>query len=438
MSALGQCRLLAVLQAAALAILAITVAAEAQPAPRQGDPGVDPLTPRLELMLRAMRVARDWHIGRPGKPELIAGAIEGMLARLDPEAEFYSQAELRRIPRFAPSGGAGIGIELRREPAGAREERRGYRVISVRDASPSAVAGIKAGDLITRVDGRPAGNIPHLGMMHLAVGGAEGTTVRLTVERSGEDAPSDVDLRRTIEPPPAVSVGVVAAGVARIRLTAVDLEAAASLPKLVAALDATERGRMRGFVIDLRSTASGNVDGIRAIADQFLDTGPTVRTLARARVGRTDVASQGDIADGRPLIVLVDAGTAGPAEALAASLVGNDRARLAGIKTAGRGALRSLVALGARGEKGALRMTTERFLTPDGAPIEGKGLTPQVLAQQSPPSPRCRSLDIADDQAPESCRPRKVEEDGQLSRAIGLIFDDGIVAARGAPTTPKP
>ncbi len=388
-----------------------------------------------------MRIARDWHVASPGKPQLVAGAIEGLLSRLDPEAELYTRSDLRRISRFAPSGGAGVGIELRREPAQRRSERRGYRVISTRDASPAALAGIKAGDLITHVDGLPAGDIQHLAMMHVSLAGAPGTGVRVVLERADDEAsPEEVVLERTDAPGPTLAVDEIAPGIARIRLAALDENVTASLERALSGLSALKADAgSRGVVLDLRSTAADGPESAATIADAFLESGPVLRTVSRARgSSRNADATPGDIAEGRPLVVLVDAGTAGAAEMLAAALHEGRRARLVGVKTAGRGAVRTLVALDARGGKGdQLRLTTGRLLTPAGAAIEGKGLMPDVVVEQTPATTRCRSLDIEDPAQAGRCVPRSVVQDGQLARAIALLGEP-VVAAERMPAQAKP
>jgi len=396
----------------------------------------DPLTSRLELLLRSMRIARDWHVATPSKADLVTGAIEGLLARVDPEAEYYGHDDLRRISRFAPMGGAGVGIEVRREPAQRRHERRGYRVVATRDGSPAALAGIKAGDLITHVDGHPAGDIPHLVMVHIGLSGAPGTSLHLTIERLGDETGAhELELTRTTKPGPQVVVDEMRPGIARIRVAAVGAGIATSVRDALAAhptLHANEGPR--GIVLDLRSTSGESVEAASALADGFLGSGPVLRTMTRgARAGRTIEATPGDIATGRPMVVLVDAGTAGPVEALAAALQGGRRARIVGTGTAGRGALRTLVEVDRRTRKGAVRMTTERLLTPAGVPLDGKGVAPDVLFEQAPASVGCRSLDIV---GPDGrCGPRSFADDGQLARALAVL-DEPVVAAKDAVPGP--
>jgi carboxyl-terminal processing protease len=431
-----QSALSAALLAMYLAVTGLFAPASAQRAATAEPP--DPLTARLELMLRSMRIAREWHVGRPTKSELVAGAIEGLLARLDPEAELYSRAELRRLSRFAAAGDGNVGLEVRREPPARRQERRGYRVVSVRDGSPAATAGLKAGDLVTRVNDQPAGEIAHLVMVMVELPGPVGTELRLTVERAGDEAPAEVVLARAPAVAPPIALDEVALGIARVRLAAIDAETANGLDAVLGALATLPTGASRGIIIDLRSAAGDGPDAAGAVGDAFLDSGSLLRIEARSTDrGRTLEATPGDWVQGRPIVVLVDGGTAGAAEAIAAALHDNHRARLVGTRTAGRGALRTLVAIGSRGEKGALRMTTERMVTPAGAALEGNGLMPDMVVEQTPPSARCRSLDIEDKLEPTRCVRRAAGEDAQLARAI-VLLDEAQMAAKGVAGAGKP
>jgi len=400
-----------------------------------------PLETRLELMLRTMKIARDWHIEAPSRSALIAGAIEGLLARVDPEAELYTRADLRRIARFAIGPRAGVGLEVRRDPPERRAGRKGYRVVTARDGSPAARVGLKAGDLITHIDGQPAGEIPYLAMTRVLLEGAPGATIRLAVERAGSDqAPEDIVLERTASNSVDVSVDEVATGITRVRIAALSATTAADLSRSWGAYVAGSDGarRSRGVVLDLRSTAVAGSDGVRAVADAFLQSGPVLRTASRSDGGdRQESAKPGDLVDGRPIVVLVDGGTSGGAEMLASALQEGRRARLVGTKTAGRGALRTLVALDRNGRKGILRLTTERLLTPSGAAIEGKGVTPDIVIDQLPASSACRTLDIEDEAVPGWCVPRTVAQDTQLQRAISTL-DEPLVAAQQDAETSKP
>jgi carboxyl-terminal processing protease len=314
-------------------------------------------------------------------------------------------------------------------------------VVNARDGSPAARAGLKAGDLITHADGRSVGDLPYLIMTHAVLEGVEGTSVRLTVERSGIDQrPEDVTLERSVAFGIDVSIEQVAPGIARIRIASLTDQTAAALAASWEAYanDRSAAHVTRGVVLDLRSTAADSPDGAREVADAFLQSGPTLRTISR-REGeqRQETAVPGDLTEGRPIVVLVDGGTAGPAEMLASALQEGRRARVLGTKTAGRGALRTLISLDQRGRKGLLRLTTGRLVTPAGAAIDGKGITPDVIVEQLPDEQRCRPRDIEGAQSPGVCVPRVVAQDTQLQRAISMLGEP-IVAAKQGPDSAKP
>ncbi len=432
-------RQLAALGLAGLLLLGLTGEGAAQTAatPPTVTPGGDELTPRLELMLRTMRIARDWHVNRPAKPELVAGAIQGLLQKIDNEAEVYSRADLRQLSATPAEDSDRIGLEIRREPPIRRQASRGYRVVSSRDGSPAALAGLKAGDLITHIGGQPAGEMSYLSVMRNEFAGAPGSTLSLTLEREGGAGAIEVQLTRTPVQAPAVTVTTTGTGLVVIRVAAIETTVAATVERELAALRNPPAGAPRGVVLDLRGTAGGSLTEAAALADTFLDQGVVLTTEARnPRDAASASATRGDAAAGSPLIVLVDAGTAGPAEVLAAALQDNKRARLVGTKTAGRGAVRSLRPLGRKGEKGALRIATSRLLTPAGKPIEGRGVVPDVSLEQARADPACRPIDIIDSAAPGRCMRREISLDTQFERALGLL--DEQVAAGTVATPPRP
>jgi carboxyl-terminal processing protease len=415
---------------AGLALLPAT--AHAQSGSRSTPPR-DPLTTKLELMLKSMRIARDWHVEAPDKRALVTGAIDGLLVRLDPEAEFYAPADLRRF-RGTPRGAtADVGLIVRREERRRRAGSRGYRVVASRDGSPAARAGLKSGDLITQVNGQAAGDLSYLMLTQTILSGSAGQSIGLTVERGPAGMPETETLRlerREMSGDHAAEIVRIAPGALYIRAAELTPAAAADIEDRLgtAADEAT-----RGIVLDLRSVAFGTADGAAAMMDVFLSDGPLVAVaMRRDDAGKRPYARPGDAAQGRSLAVLVDAETAGPAEAVALGLRQANRARVVGVASAGRFEVRPLAPLGRRGEKGAIRIVTARY-TPTQAPDPDTGrraIVPDVVVEQAPAHAVCRGVDHPDLQAGQPiCRKRQLAEDAQLSRALALL-DDAVIAAR--------
>lgn len=193
------------------------------------------------------------------------------------------------------------------------------------------------------------------------------------------------------------------------------------------------------MVLDLRATAIGDGEGAAAIADLFLDRGVILNVERRQRrPGRRRLARAGDLIAGKALAVLIDEGTAGAAEALAAALVGNRRGRIIGIRSAGRGGIRTLEWLDRRGRKGAIRMTTSRYLKPDGKGIEGEGVAPDVVEVQTPKDTACRSLDITSTDGGGTCKRRTLDQDGQLRAAIAHLTATAAVKPLVEPRSSEP
>jgi carboxyl-terminal processing protease len=418
-------RLLMVAGVGALATTAYAQSTSPSTPPR------DALTSKLELMLRSMRIARDWHVEAPTKKVLVTGAIDGLLARLDPEAEFYAPAELRRFTRVPTGATADVGLIVRRDERRRRSGSLGYRVVTSLDGSPAARAGLKSGDLITHVNGQAASDLSYLMLTQTILSGSAAQGIALTVERAPDAAPETLRLaRETVPVARAAEVVGVAPGALYVRPAEMTPAVAADIE------DRLSRGgdeASRGIVLDLRSVALGTADGAAAMMDVFLSDGPLVAVATRRDdAEKRPLARPGDAAQGRSLAVLVDAETVGPAEAVALGLRRANRARLVGTASAGRFEVRTLAPLGRRGEKGAIRIVTARY-APTQAPDPDTGrraIVPDVIVEQAPAHALCRGVDLPDVQAGQPiCRKRQLAEDEQLRRALALL-DDAVIAAR--------
>jgi carboxyl-terminal processing protease len=295
--------------------------------------------------------------------EAMKGAMKGLADGLDPESAYLTPDLVRSREANDPGGPAEVGLDLTRQYY--------LRVVSARDGSPAAKAGIRSGDFIRAIDNRPTRDMSAYEGARL-LRGAAGTKVSLLVIRGNAADPHVVDLVREHVTGPDITSRMADSATGYIRVRQVSTDSASRLKQAVDAL--ARSGAMR-YIIDLRGTSRGDLDDGVAAARLFVTGG----TLA-IRLGRADRREpiSGQPADGAvtaPLALLVDIGTAGAAEVFAAAVEGNGRADLIGTNTLGRAARQRLVKLP---DQSGLWLTYLRYLTPSGDPIHEKGLAPDV------------------------------------------------------------
>jgi carboxyl-terminal processing protease len=295
--------------------------------------------------------------------EAMTGAMRGLADGLDPESAYLTPDLVRSRERNDPGGAAEVGVDLTRQYY--------LRVVSTRDGSPAAKAGIRAGDFVRAIDNRPTRDMSAYEGARL-LRGAAGTKVSLLVIRGNAADPHVVDLVREPVAGPDVTSRMANPTTGYIRVLQFSNESASRLKQAVDALAKTGASR---YIIDLRGTSRGDLDDGVAAARLFVKGG----TLA-VRLGRADQREPiaGQATEGAvtaPLALLVDIGTAGAAEVFAAALEGNDRADLVGTNTLGRAARQRLVKLP---DQSGLWLTYLRYLTPSGDPIHEKGLEPDI------------------------------------------------------------
>lgn len=299
--------------------------------------------------------------------EAMQGAMKGLADGLDPESA-YLTPELVRSRESNDSGGpAEIGLDVTRQYY--------LRVVSARDGSPAAKAGIRAGDFIRAIDNRPTRNMSAYEGARL-LRGAAGTKVSLLVIRGSAADPHIVDLVREQLVGPDITSRMADAATGYIRVLQFSADSAAQLKK---AIDALGRSGATGHIIDLRGTSRGDLDEGVAAARLFVKGATLAIRLGRADEREPITGQPTDGAVTAPLALLVDSGTAGAAEVFAAAIEGNDRADLIGANTLGRAARQRLVKLP---DQSGLWLTYLRYLTPSGDPIHETGLTPDVDVEQ--------------------------------------------------------
>src|SRR5687767_14593574 len=295
--------------------------------------------------------------------EAMKGAMRGLADNLDPESAYLTPDLVRTREANDPGGPAEVGLDLTRQYC--------LRVVSARDGSPAARAGIRSGDFIRAIDGRPTRDMSAYEGARL-MRGAAGTKVKLLVIRGNAADPHEVELSRERLAGSEITSRMADASTGYVRVVEFSSDTAARLKQTVDALAKTKATR---YVIDLRGTSRGDLDEGVAAARLFVKSGTLGVRLGRADRKEPIAGQPSDGAVTAPSALLVDIGTSGSAEVFAAALAGNDRADLVGTNTLGRAARQRLVKLP---DQSGLWLTYLRYLTPSGDPIHEKGLMPDV------------------------------------------------------------
>jgi carboxyl-terminal processing protease len=301
--------------------------------------------------------------------KLMHSAIRGLLFDLDPHSVYLDKSDAENFEEQSRGAYDGIGVELLRQPDGS------LRVIAPIDETPAARAGIKAGDVITAIDGKPFK--PDEGDSSGPLRGAPGSKVTLTIVREGRDKPFDVTVQRETIRIASVRGRMLEPGYGYLRISAFQVDTAADFERQLDKLKAQAGGKLRGLVIDLRSNPGGLLTSAVQIADDVLDTGKIVSTRGRIAISDAEFgATPGDKLEGAPLVVLVDASSASASEVLAGALSDNGRARIVGSRTFGKGSVQTVLPLD-NGD--SVKLTTARYYTPSGKSIQALGITPDVV-----------------------------------------------------------
>ena len=299
--------------------------------------------------------------------DAMAGAMKGLAEGLDPDSAYLNPELVSAMESDAAVGLADVGIEVVRQYY--------LRVVSARDGSPAARAGLRSGDFIRAIDNRPTRDMSAFEGSRMLRGDAE-TTVSLLVIRGNAADPHVVDLVRERLTGPAITSSMVDTSVGYVRVIEFSADAPARLRQAIDSL--RQRGASR-YVVDLRGTARGDLDDGVAAARLFVATGTLSIRETKGEQREMIAAEAGDGAIAAPLALLVDQGTSGAAEVFAAALQDHDRADLVGAHTLGRAASQELVTLP---DGSGLLLTNARYLTPDADPLHERGLEPALVVEQ--------------------------------------------------------
>lgn len=310
---------------------------------------------------------KDAYVEPVDDKKLMQSAIRGLLLDLDPHSTYFDSEDAEAFDEQASGAYDGVGVELMQQPDNT------LKVISPIDGTPADRAGIKAGDTIVAIDSKPISVKD--GMEPLR--GAPGTKLTLTLIREGKPKPFDITLTRETIRVASIRSRMLEPGYGYIRISAFQADTGADFQRNLDTLQAT--GPLRGLVLDLRSNPGGLLVSAVQVADDLLDKGTIVSTRGRISISDSKFeATPGDRLQGKPLIVLVDAGSASAAEVLAGALRDNNRARVVGSRTFGKGSVQTVLPLD-NGD--SVKLTTARYFTPSGRSIQASGIVPDVVLQ---------------------------------------------------------
>ncbi|MEX0348900.1 MAG: S41 family peptidase [Paracoccaceae bacterium] len=342
--------------------------------------------------------------------ELIEAAIDGMLTSLDPHSSYLSpnDAEQMRVQTRGEFGGLGIEVT---------QEEGFVKVVSPMDDTPADEAGVEAGDFITHVNGESLLGLTLDKAVDL-MRGPVGSEIVITVVREGEQEPFDVSIIRDTIKLTAVRARTEGTSVV-LRVTTFNDQTFANLEEGLREQveEAGGMDKINGVVLDLRNNPGGLLTQAIKVSDAFLEEGEIVSTRGRnPEDGERFNAGAGDLADGKPIVVLINGGSASASEIVAGALQDHRRAIVVGTKSFGKGSVQTVMPL--RGE-GAMRLTTARYYTPSGRSIQALGVSPDIIVEQPRRTP-------AEDEEEDSDRPSRTEADLRGSLNNDSLTEDEI------------
>jgi carboxyl-terminal processing protease len=356
---------------------------------------------QLDLFGSAFERIRSQYVEDVSEADLIEAAINGMLTSLDPHSSYLPPADFDDMREQTRGEFGGLGIEV-------TQEEGFVKVVSPIDDTPAFAAGIESGDFITHVDGNSIIGLS-LDEAVEAMRGEVGSEIIITVVREGEAEPFDVSIIRDTIKLTAVRTRTEGSAVV-LRITTFNDQ---TYPNLADGLkkQVEEAGgidEVDGFIVDLRNNPGGLLTQAIRVSDAFLEAGEIVSTRGRdANDGERFNATSGDLAQGKPVVVLINGGSASASEIVAGALQDHRRAIVVGTKSFGKGSVQTIMPL--KGD-GAMRLTTARYYTPSGRSIQALGVSPDIVVEQ----PR-RAPTAEDDETDAPTRRTEADLRGSLS-----------------------
>ncbi|HUT49477.1 MAG TPA: S41 family peptidase [Alphaproteobacteria bacterium] len=326
---------------------------------------------QLDLFSTVFERVRASYVEEVTDDKLVSAAINGMLSRLDPHSSYMDAKTFREMQVQTRGQFGGLGIEVTME--------KGFvKVVSPIDDTPAARAGIEPNDFITHIDGKAVLGLS-LSEAVEKMRGKVGSKIRITIRRIGQ-APFDVTITRAV-----IRIRTVRArlegNIGYVRITSFNERAASGAKAALEKFKKQLGGKLAGIVLDLRNNPGGLLDQSIAVSDIFLSKGEIVSTRGRqANSAQRFNARAGDLAQGLPIVVLINGGSASASEIVAGALQDHRRAIILGTRSFGKGSVQTIIPLR---QGSAMRLTTARYYTPSGRSIQAKGIEPDIIVEQA-------------------------------------------------------
>jgi carboxyl-terminal processing protease len=332
---------------------------------------------QLNLFGEVFERVRTDYVEKPDDAKLVEGAINGMITSLDPHSRYMNDGAWREMQETTHGEFGGLGIEVTMEDGLVK-------VVAPIDGTPAAKAGIMSGDLVTQIDDEAVQGLT-LEQAVNKMKGPPNTKTKLTIVRKNADNPINVTIVREIIRVRPVSYHTEGGNIGYIRISSFNEQTTDELKKAIADIAKQIPSQsLAGYVLDLRNNPGGLLDQAVSVSSAFMMRGEVVSTRGRrAEETQRFAARGGDITKGKPVVVLINGGSASASEIVAGALHDHKRATLIGTRSFGKGSVQTIIPLGPG--NGALALTTARYFTPSGRSIQAQGISPDIEILQDVP-----------------------------------------------------
>ena len=367
--------------------------------------------------------------------ELFDNAIRGMLEGLDPHSTFLNEKDFKDLKIGAKGEFGGLGIEVTME--------NGFvKVITPIDDTPAYKAGVKAGDLIIEIDSKPVKGLSLNQAVDL-MRGKVGKPILLTIAREGESGPVDIKIVRAKIRVKSVKHEIIDDEYGYIRISSFQNKTGKNLYDAISKLNEKTKDNIKGFVIDMRNNPGGVLGAAVDVSDAFIKGKKKLVFTKGKKANAVDeyFSNNTDLAEGKPIVVLINGGSASASEIVAGALQDHKRAIIMGTQSFGKGSVQTILPITS---KTAVKITTARYYTPNGRSIQAKGITPDIVVEnlqlnalnnnetikESDLTGHLKNIDKENNKKEIQARSKKLDNDYQLSEAINLLKGLNVLSLR--------